>query len=59
MLERTGKVVKVERSKEIKTLYGAVEFIETLESPYKRKQLNQIVYYKPKKWVQSLLGIES
>ena len=56
-LERTGKVVKVERSKEIKTLYGAVEFIETLESPYKRKQLNQIVYYKPKKWVQALLGI--
>jgi hypothetical protein len=52
-LERTGKVVKVERSKEIKTLYGAVELIETLGSPYKRNQLKQIVYYKPKKWVQS------
>jgi len=52
-LEKTGKVVKVERSKEIKTLYGAVELIETLGSPYKRNQLKQIVYYRPKKWVQS------
>ncbi len=52
-LEETGEVLKVERSKEIKTLYGAVEFIETLGSPYKRNQLKQIVYYRPKKWVQS------
>ena len=52
-LEETGRVLKVERSKEIKTLYGAVELIETLGSPYKRHQLKQIVYYRPKKWVQS------
>ena len=52
-LEETGRVLKVERSKEIKTLYGAVELIETLGSPYKRNQLKQIVYYRPKKWVQS------
>ena len=56
-LEETGEVLKVERSKETKTLYGAVELIETLGSPYKRNQLKQIVYYKPKKWVQALLGI--
>jgi hypothetical protein len=56
-LEETGKVLKYERSKETKTLYGAVELIETLDSPYKREQLKQIVYYRPKKWVQRLLGI--
>ena len=57
ILEKTGRVMKYDSIKKIPTLYGAVEIIETLESPYKRKQLKQIVYYKPKKWVQALLGI--
>ena len=57
VLEKTGLVVKHEYVKDIPSLYDAVEFIETLDSPYKRNQLKQIVYYKPKKWVQALLGI--
>jgi len=57
IIEKTGLVVKHECIKDIPTLYDAVEIVETLESPYKRKQLKQIVYYKPKRWVQALLGV--